>query len=169
MTVSIYDVSIPSLVRGLTNLSNILDKGAHYAAARKFDSATLLHARLFPDMHPLVKQVQIACDTAKGAAARLAKLENPKHEDNEASFADLSARIQKTLDFVKSATPVAMAGAESRQIVLQFPTNTLTFTGLDYLTHFVLPNFYFHISVAYALLRNNGVEVGKRDFLGAIQ
>jgi hypothetical protein len=169
MTVSIYDASIPSLVRGLTNLSAILDKAAAHAAAHKFDPAVLLQARLFPDMLPLTRQIQIVCDTAKGAAGRLAAKEVPKHEDNEASIAELKARIQKTIDFVQSVTPEALAGAETRPIVLTFPTNTLNFNGLSYLTHFVLPNFYFHVSIAYALLRNNGVELGKRDYLGAIQ
>lgn len=169
MSVSIYDVSVPSLVRGLTNLSALLDKAAAHAAARKFDPTNLLQARLYPDMHPLVRQVQIACDTAKGAAGRLAARDIPKHEDNEASLAELKARIQKTIDFVQSVTPEAMAGAESRPIVLTFPTNTLNFNGLSYVTHFVLPNFYFHLSMAYALLRHNGIEIGKRDFLGAIQ
>lgn len=169
MTFSVYELSIPSLVRGLTNLSAILDKAAAYAEAKKFDSAVFLQERLAPDMLPFVKQVQIVCDTAKGAAARLANVENPKHDDTEASFAELSARIRKTLEFVGSVSPAQFEGAESRQIVLKFPTNTLTFTGLDYLTHFVLPNFYFHISIAYALLRSNGVELAKRDYLGAIQ
>lgn len=169
MAVSVYDASIPGLVRGLTNLSAILDKAAAHAAARKFDPSILLQARLFPDMHPLVRQVQIACDTAKGAAARLSVREIPKHEDSETSFAEIQARIRKTLDFVESVTPEAVAGAESRQIVLKFPTNTLNFNGLSYVTQYVLPNFYFHSSIAYALLRNSGVELGKRDFLGAIQ
>jgi hypothetical protein len=169
MTFSVYDLSIPSLTRGLISLSAILDKAAAYAEARKFDSAVFLQERLAPDMLPFVKQVQIACDTAKGAAARLANIENPKHEDNEASFAELAARIHKTLDFLKSTTAPQFEGAEAREIVLKFPNNTLKFTGIDYLTHFVLPNFYFHISIAYALLRSNGVELAKRDYLGAIQ
>jgi hypothetical protein len=169
MTFSVYDLSIPSLVRGLTNLSVLLDKAAAYAEAKKFDSAVFLQERLAPDMLPFVKQVQIVCDTAKGAAARLANIDNPKHEDNEASFAELAARIHKTLEFVRSVSPAQFEGAEQRDIVLKFPTNTLKFTGLDYLTHFVLPNFYFHISIAYALLRSNGVDLAKRDYLGAIQ
>lgn len=169
MTVSIYDVSIPSLVRGLTNLSTILDKAALHATARKVDPTILLQARLYPDMHSLVKQVQIACDTAKGAAARLGAREVPKHEDNETSFAELGVRIQKTIEFVKSVSPESMEGADQREIVLKFPTNTLNFTGLSYLTHFVLPNFYFHCSIAYAILRHSGVELGKRDYLGTIQ
>jgi len=169
MTFSVYELSIPSLLRGLTNLSAILDKAAAYAEAKKFDSAVFLQERLAPDMLPFVKQVQIVCDTAKGAAARLANIDNPKHEDNETSFAELSARIHKTLEFVKSVTPAQLEGAETREILLKFPTNTLKFTGLGYLTHFVLPNFYFHISIAYALLRRNGVDLAKRDYLGAIQ
>jgi len=169
MTFSVYELSIPSLTRGLTNLSAILDKAVAYAEAKKFDSAVFLQERLAPDMLPFVKQIQIACDTAKGAAARLANVENPKHEDNEANFADLAVRIHKTLDFLKSLSAAQFEGAEGREILLKFPTNTLKFTGLDYLTHFVLPNFYFHISIAYALLRSNGVELAKRDYLGAIQ
>jgi uncharacterized protein len=131
MTVSIYDVSIPSLVRGLTNLSTILDKAALHATARKVDPTILLQARLYPDMHSLVKQVQIACDTAKGAAARLGAREVPKHEDNETSFAELGARIQKTIEFVKSVSPESMEGADQREIVLKFPTNTLEFHRLE--------------------------------------
>jgi hypothetical protein len=169
MTMTIYDMSIPSFVRGLSSLAAILDKGAAHAAARKFDPVVLLQARLAPDMLPLVAQVQIACDMAKGAAARLAGIEIPKHEDHEASFEDLKARIKKTLDFVGAVTAVQLQGGETREIVLETRTNTLKFTGLTYLSHFVLPNFYFHIGMTYALLRHNGVELGKRDYLGAIQ
>ena len=169
MSISIYDVSIPMLTRGLTNMSAILDKAAAHAAAKKFDSAVLTQTRLFPDMHPLVRQVQIACDTAKGGAARLAGIEVPKHEDTEVTFADLKARIAKTLEFVKSVNAAQMKDAESRAIELKFPGGTWKFTGIAYLTDFVLPNFYFHSTVVYALLRKAGVEVGKGDFLGAIQ
>jgi hypothetical protein len=169
MSISIYDISIPVLMRGLTNLSVILDKGAAYAEAKKFDPASLLQARLFPDMFPVARQVQIACDTAKGGAARLAGIENPKHEDNETTFAELQARIAKTKAFVGTVQAAHLQNAESREIVLTFPSNTLTFNGLTYLTAYVMPNFYFHSSMAYALLRHNGIEVGKRDFLGAIQ
>ena len=169
MTISIYDISIPALVRGLTNLSALLAKGVARAAEEKFDPAALLQARLFPDMFPLVSQVQLACDTAKGAAARLANTENPRHADEEGSFADLQARIRKTLDILEAVTPEQLRGAELREFLLQFPTYTLKFNGLNYLTRFVLPNFYFHLSIAYALLRSNGVALGKRDFLGAIQ
>lgn len=169
MSISMYDFSIPALTRGLTNLSAILDKAAAHATAKKFDSAALAQARLFPDMYPLVRQVQIACDTAKGAAARLAGIEVPKHEDTEVTLADLKARIAKTLDFLKTVTPAQLQGAESRSIELKFPSGTWKFTALGYLNDFVLPNFYFHDSMVYALLRKNGIEIGKADYLGPIQ
>ncbi len=169
MPISMYDFSIPVLTRGLTNLSAILDKGAAHATAKKFDSIVLAQSRLFPDMFPLVRQVQIACDTAKGAAARLAGIEVPKHEDTEATFADLKARISKTLDVVKSITPAQMKDAENRTIELKFPNGTWKFTAVGYLTDFVLPNFYFHESMVYALLRKAGVEIGKGDYLGELQ
>jgi uncharacterized protein len=169
MSISMYDFSIPVLTRGLTNLSAILDKGAAHAAAKKFDPVVLAQSRLFPDMHPLVRQVQIACDTAKGAAARLAGVEVPKHEDAEVAFADLKARVAKTVEFLKTVTPAQLKDAESRNIEIKFPNGAWKFTGIDYLTGFVLPNFYFHTSIVYALLRKAGVEVGKMDFLGPIQ
>jgi uncharacterized protein len=169
MSISIYDFSIPVLTRGLTNMSAVLDKAAAHAAAKKFDAAVLTQARLFPDMHPLVRQVQIACDTAKGAGARLAGIDVPKHEDTEASFADLKARIAKTVDFLKTVTAAQVKDAESRNIEIKFPSGSWKFTGLAYLTDFVLPNFYFHEAMVYALLRKSGVEIGKGDFLGAIQ
>jgi len=169
MALSLYDFSVPALTRGLTNLSAILDKAAAHAAAKKFDSIVLAQSRLFPDMYALTQQVQIACDTAKGAAARLAGIEAPKHEDNEATLDELKARIAKTLDFLKTVTAAQLQGAENRSIELKFPSRTMRFTGAAYLTDFVLPNFYFHSSIVYALVRKAGVEVGKRDFLGAIQ
>ena len=169
MSISMYDFSIPMMTRGLTNMSAILDKAAAHAATKKFDPVVLAQARLFPDMHPLARQVQIACDTAKGAAARLAGIEVPKHEDTETTFAELKARIAKTVDFLKSVTAVQLKDAESRAIEIKFPNGSWKFTGLAYLTDFVLPNFYFHVSMFYALLRKNGIEVGKGDFLGAIQ
>jgi hypothetical protein len=157
------------LTLGLTNLSAILDKAAAHAEEKKFDSIALAQARLFPDMLALTRQVQIACDTAKGAAARLAGIEPPKHEDNEVTLADLKARIAKTVDFLKTIGEAQLKDAESRSIELKFPSATLKFTAVKYLTDFVLPNFYFHISMVYALLRKGGVELGKRDYLGAIQ
>jgi len=169
MSISMYDFSIAVLTRGLTNLSAILDKAEAHAAAKKFDTAVLAQARLFPDMYPLTRQVQIACDTAKGAAGRLAGIEVPKHEDTEVTFADLKARIAKTLDFLKSVTAPQLRDAESRSIELKFPNGSWKFTGIGYLNDFVVPNFYFHVSMVYALLRKSGVEIGKGDFLGAIQ
>jgi hypothetical protein len=169
MSISMYEFSIPALTRGLTNMSAFLDKAAAYAETKKFDTVVLAQARLFPDMHPLLRQVQIACDTAKGAGARLAQLEIPKHPDTETTFAELKARITKTLDFLKTITPAQVQGAEARAIEIKFPNGSWKFTGVSYLTEFVLPNFYFHLSMVYALLRNNGVDVGKGDFLGAIQ
>ena len=167
MTISIHDLSIPVLTRGLVNLSAILDKAAAHAAARKFDPAILAQARLFPDMYPLSRQVQIACDTAKGAAGRLAGIDIPKHEDTEKTFEELKQRIAKTLDFVKSVKADQMKGAETKVIEIKFPNRTVSFTGLSYLTDFALPNFFFHESMTYALLRSNGVDIGKMDFLGS--
>jgi hypothetical protein len=169
MPISMYDMSIPLMTRGLTNLSAMLDKAAAHAEAKKFDTAVLAQSRLYPDMFPLLRQVQIACDTAKGAAGRLAGVDVPKHEDTEVTFTDLKARIAKTLDVLKSVSPAQMKDAESRSVELKFPTSSWKFTGISYLSDFVLPNFYFHVSMVYALLRKNGVEVGKMDYLGAIQ
>ena len=169
MSISMYDCSIPVLTRGLTNLSAILDKAAAHAAAKKFDPLVLAQSRLFPDMYPLVRQVQIACDTAKGAAARLAGIEVPKHEDTEVNFADLKARIAKTLEMVNSITPARMQEAEKRAIEIKFPNGSWKFTAAGYLTDFVLPNFYFHVAMVYALLRKAGVDIGKGDYLGEIQ
>jgi hypothetical protein len=169
MSISMYEISIAPLIRGLTNMSAVLDKGGAHAEAKKFDSAVLAQSRLFPDMHPLTRQVQIACDTAKGAAARLAQIDVPKHEDTEASFADLKARIAKTTDFLKTITAAQVQDAESRSVELKFPSGSWKFTGIDYVTGFVLPNFYFHSTVVYALLRKAGIDVGKGDFLGPIQ
>ena len=169
MAISVYDFLIPVLARGLTNLSAILDKAAAHATAKKFDSVVLAQARLFPDMFALARQVQIACDTAKGAGARLAGIEVPKHEDTEVTFAELKARIAKTLDFLKTISAAQLKDAESRAVEIKFPDGSWKFTGASYVTDFVLPNFYFHVGMVYALLRKNGVDVGKGDFLGAIQ
>jgi uncharacterized protein len=169
MPVSLYDVSIPIFTLSLNNLAAILDKAANHAEAKKVDPKALPAARLIVDMLPLSAQIQIACDTAKGAAARLAGVDVPKHEDTESTLPELKARVAKTLEFIKSIKPEQLQGAETREIILQFPQNTLKFTGMNYLTNFVLPNFFFHLTMAYALLRKNGVELGKRDFLGPIQ
>ncbi len=169
MSLSLYDVSIPALTLGLTNLSAILDKGTAYAEAKKVDPKVLADSRIIADMFPLKRQVQIACDTAKGAAARLAGVAIPKHEDTENTFEELKARIAKTLAFVGSVQPDQVNAAASREIVLEFPRITLKFTGPDYVSKYVFPNFYFHLTMAYAILRKNGVDVGKSDFLGKIQ
>jgi hypothetical protein len=166
---TLYDFSIPALTRGLTNMSAILDKAAAFAAAKKVDGAVLAQTRLFPDMHPLSRQVQIACDTAKGAAGRLAGVEVPKHEDTETTLPELKARIAKTVDFLKTVTAAKFPSDDSRAIELKFPSGAWKFTALSYVNDFVLPNFYFHTSMVYALLRKSGVEIGKGDFLGAIQ
>ena len=169
MSVSLYEVAIPPLALGLTNLSAILDKAAAYATAKKIDAAVLADSRLIADMWPLKRQVQSACDTAKGAAARLAAVEIPKHPDTETSFEELKGRIAKTLAFVHSVKPEQVNASATREIVLQFPGVKLTFSGVDYLSKYVLPSFYFHLTAAYAILRKNGVDVGKFDFLGKIQ
>ena len=161
-----YDVSIPIFVLSLNNLAAILDKAATHAEVKKVDPKALPAARLIVDMLPLSAQIQIACDTAKGAAARLAGVDPPKHEDTESTIPELKARVAKTLDFIKGIKPEQLQGAEARDIELKFPSGTLKFTGLNYLTNFVLPNFFFHMMMTYALLRKNGVELGKRDFLG---
>lgn len=166
MSLSMYQASIPVFVRMFGNLAAILDKAAVYADAKKIDPAVLLNARLAPDMHPLTRQVQIASDAAKGCAARLAGAEIPSFADSESSFAELQARIQKTLDFIQSFSPAQIDGSEEREVVIRFPGAELKFSSQDYLLHFVLPNFYFHLTTAYAILRHNGLEIGKMDFLG---
>jgi uncharacterized protein len=168
MAFNIYDVSIPVCVRALTNLATLIEKAAAHAEAKKIDPVVFAQARLYPDMLPFTRQIQIACDTAKGAGARLAGLEVPKHEDNEVTLADLKHRVAKTLDFLKSISPEKLSGAETRAIEIKTPNRTLNFTGLSYLNNFVLPNLFFHETVAYALLRHNGVEIGKGDFLGSL-
>jgi hypothetical protein len=153
----------------LTNLSVILQKGAAFADAKKIDPAVLINARLAPDMFPLSKQVQIATDVVKGGAARLAGIEIPSFPDTETTFPELEARVQKCIAFLKTITEAQLNGAETRAISLKAGGNELKFTGLPYVQHFVVPNLYFHVTIAYAILRHNGVDVGKMDFLGAIQ
>jgi hypothetical protein len=169
MSITLYDVTIPVLCAALTNLSAILDKGIAHAAEKQFDAKALADSRLIADMHPLARQVQIACDTAKGAAARLAGIDAPKHEDIESTLPELQARIAKTLNFIQTIQPQQINGAEAREIVMVLPALTLKFTGHTYVTTFVLPNFFFHVTTVYALLRQNGVALSKRDYLGKIQ
>jgi len=166
MQITMYDALIPVATRMLGNLSAILDKGAAFAEKKKIEPAVLTSARLAPDMFPLTRQVQIACDMAKGAAARLSGSDVPKHEDNETTFAELKARIDKTLAFMKSVPADKFRGSEDRDITLQQRSGEVKFKGVDYLRYYVLPNVYFHITTAYAILRHNGVELGKADFIG---
>ena len=166
MAISIHAASVARFAHMLKNLSVLLDKAEAHCAARKIDPAALTSYRLFPDMLPFTRQVQIACDSAKGAAARLAGVEVPKHEDTEQTFADLRARIAKTLAFIESVPKAQLEGAETREVVVKLRGEDVKFRGEQYLLNFALPNFYFHVTTAYDMLRHNGVELGKRDFIG---
>jgi len=166
MNISMYQASAPRFVNTLRNLSAILDKAQAHVDAKKIDPAALTHFRLYPDMLPMKRQVQIACDTAKGAVARLAGVDIPKHEDTEETFADLKARIAKTIAFVETITPGQIEGCEDRNIHLKLGTREVDWKGMQYLLGFALPNFYFHVATAYDILRHNGVEIGKRDYIG---
>ncbi len=166
MPISMSQASAPAFLRMLANLSAILDKAAANAAARKIDPSVFLHARLAPDMFPFVKQVQIACDFAKNTAARLAGIDIPKFEDTETSFDQLKERIAKTVAFVKGIGAAQIDGSEEKEITFPVGGQPMTFKGLSYLVDFALPNFYFHATAAYAILRHNGVDLGKRDFMG---
>jgi hypothetical protein len=166
MPSTLYQASVPVHVRQLNALSAILDKAIAYCAERKIDPSALLQARLYPDMFPLLKQVLFACNHAERGAARLAGLEPPAHPDDEAGFDDLKARIASTIGFVKSVDPKRMEGAEDREITYPVGQRKETRTATDYLCNFSLPNFYFHVTTAYAILRHNGVPIGKADFIG---
>ncbi|HQN64690.1 MAG TPA: DUF1993 domain-containing protein [Methylophilus sp.] len=162
---SMYDATIPPLKRALNSLSHILKKGEEYADAKKADHSVLLNARLYVDMYPLIRQVQIATDMAKGAGARLAGIEIPAYEDNETSFAELQARIAKTVAFLDGIKPEQLTGSATRQVSVMVSRLELKFTGQDYLLKWVNPNVYFHVTTAYNILRHLGVELGKKDFL----
>ena len=166
MTISMYQASVPSLIRSLNNLAAILEKSAAHAEARKIDPAVLIKSRLYPDMFPLGRQVQIASDIARRGAARLAGLEAPKLEDNETTFPELIVRLQKTTAYLETLTSDQIDGSESKSITLPFGNDTMVFEGLPYLLYFVLPNVYFHVTTAYDILRHCGVELGKLDYLG---
>jgi len=166
MSLTMYQASIPVFIRMLGNLSAILDKAAAHAEAKKIDPAIFVNARLVPDMYPLSRQVQIATDMVKGCAARLAGIEVPRYEDNETTFAELQARIAKTEAFLQSVSASQIDGSEDRQITLKFGSRELSFLGQAYLLDFVLPNFHFHLTTTYAILRHNGVEIGKKDYTG---
>jgi len=167
MPLSMYQASVPAFLQMLAVLSAILEKAAANAAARKIEPAVFLNSRIAPDMLPLTKQIQIAADFAKNTTARLAGAEVPKFADTETSFDEFQARIAKTVEFVKSIKPAQIDGSEEREITLPIGGKPMTFKGQAYLIGFALPNFYFHLAIAYAILRHNGVELGKRDFLGS--
>ncbi len=161
-----YTLSVEAFAPTLRALSKILDKAAEHAAQKKFDPAVLLGARLAPDMYPLARQVQIACDFAKNGAGRLAGLDPPRSENREQTLEELKARIAATLDYLKGLQAGAFAGAEHRDVKITLPNNvSLEFKGLAFLRDWALPNFYFHVVTAYDVLRHNGVEIGKRDYL----
>jgi hypothetical protein len=161
-----YSATVPTLVRGLGNLSGLLGKGLASAEARDIDPAVLIAARLAPDMHPLSRQVQIASDSAKGAAARLAGAEVPSFADTETTFPELQARIARTIDFLQTLKAEQFEGAEAKTITLPSPGGEMKFSGQDFLFGFALPNFFFHVTIAHAILRHNGVPIGKMDYLG---
>lgn len=166
MTLSMYQASAPRFANLLNNLAAILDKAQAHCEARKIDPLALTAFRLYPDMLPFTRQITIACDTAKGAVARLAGVEIPKHEDTETTLAELKARIAKTVDFIGTIKPAQIDGSEDKTIVLKLGSREQTFKGMQYLLGFAQPNFYFHATAAYAILRHNGVELGKRDYIG---
>jgi len=163
---SMYQASVPVFIRTLGNLSGILAKGAAHAEAKKIDPLVLVNGRLFPDMFPLSRQVQIASDTAKGAAARLAGMEPPSYEDNEKTFPELIARLDKTVEFLRTFKPEQIDGSEARTINIKVAGQPMTLQGMTFLLQRALPNLFFHTTTAYAILRHNGVEVGKKDYLG---
>jgi uncharacterized protein len=167
MSLSIHAILVPSATRFLGTLDKILDKAAEFATRKEIEASVLLNSRLAPDMFPLTRQVQIACDMIKGGAARLSGNEVPSHEDTETTIPELKARIAKVLAFVNGIAPEKFTGGEDRDIVLKMRRGDLKLKGLDYLRDFVLPNFHFHLTTSYAILRHNGVEIGKQDYLGS--
>lgn len=166
MPISMYQTSVPRFINMLGNLSNILDKAQAHVDAKKLDVAALTSYRLFPDMLPMTAQVQIACDTAKSVLGRLAGVEVPAYEDNEKTLADLKARIAKTVAFIQTMTPAQIDGTEDKEIVIKRGDRETRYKGMQFLLGHALPNFYFHVTTAYNILRHNGIEIGKRDYLG---
>lgn len=167
MSNALFQATVPVFEQLLTSLSAIVDKAIAHAAARKIDPAVLVSARLYPDMLPFVRQTQIACDHAKHVAGRLSGGEAPRFEDNEASFEDIKARIAKTLDYIRTVSAAAIDAGADREITIPLGGRTMKMKGADYVNHYALPNFYFHCTTAYDILRHNGLEIGKRDFIGA--
>lgn len=168
MSLTMHSASVPVFTRMLGQVLRWLDKAEAHAAAKKFDPAVYLAARLAPDMLPFTRQVQIACDAAKFGVARLAGIEAPKFADEEASLAELRERVRRTVEFVESVDPAAIVGCDGREIVVPRRDGAITMTGEAYLKQFALPNFFFHVTTTYALLRHNGVDLGKADFLGPL-
>jgi len=169
MTLSMFQASVPVFQHSLGALSAVLDKAAAHAAQRKIEPSVLLNTRLFPDMLPMVRQVQLASDFAKGAGARLAGIEVPKFADEETTIDQLKARIAKTVDFLKTLKPAQIDGSETRDVTMPIGGGqSRTFKGQPFLLHFSLPNFFFHVTTAYDILRHCGVEIGKRDFIGPL-
>lgn len=166
MTISMYQASVPRFVNILGNLSSILDKAQAHVDAKKLADASLTGYRLFPDMLPMTSQVQIACDTAKGVVARLAGVDIPVFEDNEKTLAELKARIAKTTAFIQTIPPGKIDGTEDKEIVIKRGDKETRYKGMQFLLGHAVPNFYFHVTTAYNILRHNGIEIGKRDFLG---
>ena len=167
MSITMHSASVPIFVRMLANVNTWLDKAEAHATAKKFDTSVYLNTRLAPDMLPFTKQIQVACDTVKFCVARLAGVESPKFEDNETTLAELRERISATIAYVKSVPAAQIDGSEEKDITLPRRDGPLIMKGEAYLKHFVLPNFFFHLTTTYALLRHNGVDVGKMDYLGA--
>ncbi|MBL4892278.1 MAG: DUF1993 domain-containing protein [Rhizobiaceae bacterium] len=167
MSLSMHSASIPYFIRALNNLSAILEKGAAHAQENEIDPSILVTDRLFPDMLPLSRQVQIACDVSKGAAARISGIEAPSHEDTESSFEELIARISKTIEFLNSVPSDKVDGTEEKEIKFKAGPYELEFTGASYLSTWALPNIYFHVTTTYNILRHNGVVLGKLDYIGA--
>ena len=166
MTISMFQASVPVFIRTLSNLRGIVDKASAHAKERKIDESVFLTARLYPDMLPFARQVQIATDFARGAAARLAGSEPPAMEDNERTMAELRTRLDRSIAFLATFVPAQIDGSEGREIVRPIGGEPKKFTGISYLLQFALPNFFFHTSTAYAILRHNGVALGKADFIG---
>ena len=166
MSLSMYNTSIPQLTKMLNNLLSILKKAENHASTKTYDANVLLESRLFPDMFALTKQVQIACDQAKNGMARLADIEPPRFDDTEKTFADLYERISKTIAFLETIKPEQLDGAQTKDIKFSIREWKFEFIGDQYLLTWIIPNFYFHITTAYNILRHNGVEIGKTDFLG---
>ena len=169
MATSMYKNAVPTITRALTNLIGVLEKGAAHAEAKKIDPAVLVGSRLYPDMFPLVKQIQIASDVARIGTSRLAQVEAPKMEDNEKTFPEMIERLKKTIAYLETLKPEQLDGSEARTITWTQQQKTYSMEGMPYLFHRVLPNVFFHCATAYNILRHNGVEIGKGDFLGKIE